>query len=53
VLIEWSHGVGAVSTWQRVLERKTGMQNKALQQNRDDAGYSLILLWLRSAEGSR
>jgi hypothetical protein len=26
----------AASNWRRVLERKTGMQNKALQQNRDD-----------------
>ena len=27
--------------------------NKALQQNRDDVGYSLKISWLRSAEGSR
>jgi hypothetical protein len=32
---------------------KNRMPNKALQQNRGHAGYSLKLLWLRSAEGSR
>jgi hypothetical protein len=35
------------------MSRKPGKQNKALQQNRGDVGYSLKISWLRSAEGSR